>query len=73
MTKPEDRQEARSPESADPSLTPCPICKQPVEAGSPRYPFCSKRCRQIDLGKWLNADYVISRPLDASDLDDDAH
>ncbi len=36
----------------------CPICNRPmVEAYRP---FCSKRCADIDLGRWLNADYVLS-------------
>jgi endogenous inhibitor of DNA gyrase (YacG/DUF329 family) len=35
----------------------CPICGKAIVA--PRVPFCSERCRQIDLGKWLNEDYRI--------------
>ncbi len=27
------------------------------------FPFCSKRCKSIDLGKWLNEEYRISTPL----------
>lgn len=27
------------------------------------FPFCSPRCKQIDLGRWLGGDYVISRSL----------
>lgn len=27
------------------------------------FPFCSKRCKSIDLGKWLNEEYYISTPL----------
>ncbi len=39
----------------------CPICNRPV---APRqenraFPFCSARCRQVDLGKWLNEDYRV--------------
>ena len=35
----------------------CPICKKPVVA---EYrPFCSKRCADVDLGKWLGEDYAI--------------
>ena len=36
----------------------CPICKSGSLA--PHTPFCSPRCAQLDLGKWLNQDYVIS-------------
>ncbi|MFZ3262748.1 MAG: DNA gyrase inhibitor YacG [Terriglobales bacterium] len=38
----------------------CPICKKPVKAGEPDFPFCSDRCRSIDLGKWASGGYVIS-------------
>jgi len=48
----------------------CPICKKPAEAGGEHFPFCSKRCRQIDLGKWLQGDYHISRPIEERDLDE---
>lgn len=35
----------------------CPLCDKPTET---RYrPFCSARCKQVDLGKWLNESYVI--------------
>jgi hypothetical protein len=27
------------------------------------FPFCSPRCKAIDLGKWLNEEYRISTPL----------
>jgi uncharacterized protein len=41
----------------------CPICKKPVEAGTPDFPFCSERCRLIDLGNWSSEKYVISTPI----------
>jgi endogenous inhibitor of DNA gyrase (YacG/DUF329 family) len=34
-----------------------------VLASEPEYPFCSERCRTIDLGKWASGGYVISSPL----------
>ena len=37
--------------------TACPLCKRPAEA--PHIPFCSRRCAQLDLGKWLTGDYAI--------------
>ena len=47
----------------------CPICKKPVNVASgpgsstPKYfPFCSERCRIIDLGNWAAEKYVISSP-----------
>lgn len=27
------------------------------------FPFCSERCKWVDLGRWMNEDYVISEPL----------
>ncbi|MCB9602096.1 MAG: DNA gyrase inhibitor YacG [Sandaracinus sp.] len=35
----------------------CPICDRPVDAA--HRPFCSKRCKTIDLGSWLDGDYTI--------------
>ena len=35
----------------------CPICSKPSDT---RYrPFCSKRCADIDLGKWIRGDYAV--------------
>ena len=36
----------------------CPECGKPVAARLA--PFCSVRCQQIDLGRWLKGDYVIA-------------
>jgi len=41
----------------------CPICKKPVKGADAEFPFCSQRCRTIDLGKWASGAYVISSPL----------
>ncbi|MGH9579969.1 MAG: DNA gyrase inhibitor YacG [Terriglobales bacterium] len=46
----------------------CPTCRKVVLRGDPEFPFCSDRCRRIDLGKWASGAYVISSPL----LDPDA-
>jgi len=40
----------------------CPICKKPVTAVAPDFPFCSDRCRLLDMGKWASGAYVISSP-----------
>jgi endogenous inhibitor of DNA gyrase (YacG/DUF329 family) len=40
----------------------CPICKKPVSLKDPEAPFCSERCREIDLGNWAMGKYVISTP-----------
>ncbi len=43
----------------------CPICKKEVAAGDPEFPFCSERCRTIDLGNWAAGKYVIpGKPRD---------
>lgn len=41
----------------------CPICKKLVKSTDPDFPFCSDRCRLIDLGKWASGAYVISSPV----------
>jgi hypothetical protein len=41
----------------------CPICRKPVVESDPYMPFCSDRCRIIDLGNWASEKYVISSPL----------
>ena len=41
----------------------CPICKKAVKRTNPDFPFCSDRCRIIDLGKWASGGYVISSPV----------
>lgn len=42
----------------------CPRCRQPVAwQGNPFRPFCSEKCRQIDLGCWAAEEYrVPGRP-----------
>ena len=41
----------------------CPICKTIVKVDDPDAPFCSDRCRVIDLGKWASGEYRISSPI----------
>ncbi len=36
---------------------PCPICGQ--ASGRETYPFCSRRCKPIDLNRWLSGSYAI--------------
>jgi uncharacterized protein len=43
----------------------CPICGKPA---SPDYrPFCSRRCADVDLQRWLSGAYVIPAATDESD------
>ncbi|MGA7220796.1 MAG: DNA gyrase inhibitor YacG [Candidatus Sulfotelmatobacter sp.] len=46
----------------------CPICKKAVKNGDADFPFCSTRCRTIDLGKWASGAYVIPSPV--TDVDE---
>ncbi len=47
----------------------CPICGKP--ATPERKPFCSKRCAQIDLGRWLKGVYVVETNEPAEDAEDE--
>jgi uncharacterized protein len=54
----------------------CPICRKTVQAPgsnadpatSSPFPFCSERCKLIDLGRWLDGKYQI--PVSDDDLDE---
>ncbi|MBS1835544.1 MAG: DNA gyrase inhibitor YacG [Acidobacteria bacterium] len=46
----------------------CPICKKKVELTDPFMPFCSQRCKTIDLGNWASGKYVISSPMKPEDI-----
>ena len=42
----------------------CPTCKKTGDWFATDFgPFCSKRCRLVDLGKWLGEEHAISEPL----------
>jgi endogenous inhibitor of DNA gyrase (YacG/DUF329 family) len=47
----------------------CPICKKTVKSDQADFPFCSDRCRTVDLGKWASGAYVIPSPVsDAEEM-----
>ena len=49
----------------------CPICKKPLapEAlGSDCFPFCSKRCKQVDLVRWMDGKYAVVEELDPDQI-----
>jgi len=47
----------------------CPICEEPFDTETSKaMPFCSHRCQQIDLGRWLSEDYGV--PLEPEDQDE---
>jgi len=41
----------------------CPICGKPFEVATiedlPGFPFCSERCKLVDLGRWIDGAYAI--------------
>ncbi|MGG7564594.1 DNA gyrase inhibitor YacG [Rhodovulum sp. DZ06] len=46
---------------------PCPMCKAPTDA---KYrPFCSRRCADLDLSRWLRGSYRIETEEPAEDAD----
>ncbi len=50
---------------SQPPARPCPLCRRPAD---PEYvPFCSKRCADIDLNRWLKGVYVIPARDDGPD------
>ena len=57
-------EESKSPERA---YRRCPICSEPTDAAY--RPFCSARCRDVDLSRWLKGGYAI--PGGQADADED--
>ena len=49
------------PQAARPLRVACPTCKRPALFGpaNPDRPFCSERCRLVDLGAWANEGYRL--------------
>ena len=48
----------------------CIVCGKSLPLETKTFPFCSDRCRMIDLGRWLQGEYLISCPLEDRDLDE---
>jgi endogenous inhibitor of DNA gyrase (YacG/DUF329 family) len=55
-------------DSAMPKALFCPTCRNVVLIDNENFPFCSDRCRLLDLGKWASGDYKISSPIQDPDL-----
>ena len=49
----------------------CPTCKKEVEPSLQSFPFCSERCRLVDLGNWLGGRYRIASTNDERKPDAD--
>ena len=52
-----------------PVTRPCRTCSDDVAVTAPEFPFCSERCRLVDLGEWFDEKHKISRPMTQADLD----
>jgi tRNA threonylcarbamoyladenosine biosynthesis protein TsaE len=50
------------------SPSPCRTCGRSVASDAASFPFCSDRCRLVDLNRWFKGNYSLSRPLDEEDL-----
>jgi endogenous inhibitor of DNA gyrase (YacG/DUF329 family) len=50
----------------------CPICKRATDSDLDKeFPFCSERCRLLDLGAWASEKYVVSDPVfDETELEE---
>ena len=50
----------------------CPICKSATDSDFHKdFPFCSERCRLLDLGAWASETYVVSDPVfDETELEE---
>ncbi len=49
----------------------CASCGRETDYAGPLpalYPFCSSRCRWVDLGRWLKGDYTLDRELSPEEL-----
>jgi endogenous inhibitor of DNA gyrase (YacG/DUF329 family) len=54
----------------------CPTCSKSISVdrreAAPYRPFCSERCKLVDLGRWLDGSYRISEPAPPSAADESA-
>ena len=53
----------------------CPICSKGYEVAKiddlPTFPFCSDRCRLVDLGRWLGDDYAVPERRNTDEVGDE--
>ena len=53
-------------------LATCPVCRARFDLhGSSAPPFCSARCRRIDLGRWFNEDYALPANSEEDEPEED--
>jgi tRNA threonylcarbamoyladenosine biosynthesis protein TsaE len=48
----------------------CPVCGTTIAPECETIPFCSERCRLVDLGRWFNEGYRVSRAIEEADFDE---
>jgi endogenous inhibitor of DNA gyrase (YacG/DUF329 family) len=52
----------------------CPICGRRMQGQQisdwPQFPFCSPRCKTVDLGRWLSESYGLEKPPESREPDD---
>jgi uncharacterized protein len=45
----------------------CPTCGKPADYDGRFFPFCSERCKLVDLGRWFNEEYSIPAEEESAD------
>jgi endogenous inhibitor of DNA gyrase (YacG/DUF329 family) len=64
----------RSGHRAKPSRANCPTCGRPFDPqATEAMPFCSQRCKEVDLGRWLNEDIGLPYERSPDDFDEDEY
>jgi endogenous inhibitor of DNA gyrase (YacG/DUF329 family) len=64
-----DNDKSSQPDGDTPTGKPCPVCGKPALV---RYkPFCSRRCADVDLGRWLSGTYSVPATPDETEDDED--
>ena len=48
----------------------CPVCSITISFDAAEFPFCSDRCRLVDLSKWLNEEYSLPAPVTERDAEE---
>jgi endogenous inhibitor of DNA gyrase (YacG/DUF329 family) len=52
----------------------CPVCQRQlpseIDGNSSLFPFCSIRCKQVDLYRWMRGDYALIEPLRPDQLEE---
>ena len=75
MASPKRKPRRKTATDAKAVRTTCPICEKPVESrdlpGDTLFPFCSRRCKLVDLQKWFAGEYSLSREVREDELEEE--